>query len=330
MNALRASARPARRRLLGALLLSVLPAAASALIGGSRPIRLVVLEPGGQSDSVARTFEPTLEKALGRDIVVENHGGAGGRIGARLVARAEPDGMTIGVGGANNLVIAGLLKRDIGYDPTRDFTYIAALVSVPFAVGVRVDLGVSTLAELIERARRRPGVLTYGTASVGGSSHLAMAAIEEFFGIELLHVPFRGSTQALNELAAGRIDIVATDLSQLLALAGDRKLCIIAATGSERARAMPEVPTLAEQGMAGFRLEPWYGLYGPAGLPEEFAQQLRSAIAQAQRDPGLVQRIEFRGLQLLPPTEAALRGLIENDRTRYRPLVEKLGLNSMS
>jgi tripartite-type tricarboxylate transporter receptor subunit TctC len=320
-------------RLLGLGALSAVGLASPGVHGSSgdrRPIRILVLEPGGQSDIAARLFEPALERALGRDLVIENRGGAGGRIAARLVAQAAPDGLTLGVGGANNLVLAGLLKRDIGYDPARDLSLIAPLLRVPFAVGVRPALGISTLKDLVWLAAEKPGQVTYGTASIGGSSHLTMAAIEQFHRVSLLHVPFRGSTVALNELAAGRIDVVATDLSQLVPLVQADKLRVIAVTGGRRARAMPDVPSLSEQGMAGFRLEPWYGMYGPAGLPAAFADRLRVAIAEAVRSAEVLRQAEFRGFELLPPTEEALRALVNSDRALFGPLVEKLGLDKLN
>jgi tripartite-type tricarboxylate transporter receptor subunit TctC len=317
-----------RRRLLGAALAGLFAVRAPAQLGTDRrAIRLIALEAGAQIDTVARLFAPTLGRLLGRDLVIENHGGVGGRIAARLVATAPPDGDTLGIGGANNLVMAGLLKRDVGYDPNKDFTFIAALARVPFALGVRRDLGVASVAALVERARSQPGVLTYGSAGVGGSSHLALAAFEYHFQARMLHVPFRSSGLATQEMIAGRIDVVATDLARLLPLEQAGKVLILAVTGAQRARSRPHLPTLAEAGMKDFHLEPWYGLYGPAALPEELSARLEAAVAEASRDPDLNQRVAATGFELLPPTRAALLALIAGDRRRYAELFERLELD---
>jgi tripartite-type tricarboxylate transporter receptor subunit TctC len=317
-----------RRRVLAAL-----GAAGPALLGTrtaaatGRAIRLVALEPGAQTDTVARVFAPAMERALGQEIVIENHGGAGGRIAARIVAQAAPDGLTLGMGGANNLVLAGFLKRDIGYDPERSFTPIAALARVPFAIGVRHELGLGDLAALVARARAQPEALNYGSAGIGGSSHLAMLAVERHFGVRLTHVPYRGSSLAALEMLAGRIDVVATDLSRLLPHAAAGRVRIVAVTGARRSARAPEVSTMAEQGMVGFHLEPWYGLVAPAGLSPAQATRLATAVQAAQADFELRREIEARGMETLTPTADTLVALARGDRMRFAPLVERLDLS---
>jgi tripartite-type tricarboxylate transporter receptor subunit TctC len=294
----------------------------------ARPIKIVVQEAGAQTDAVARVFLPAFAQHLKQDVYIENHGGAGGRIAARIVAQSAPDGLTIGFGGANNLVLAGLLERDIGYDPERDFTYIAALARVPYALAVRHGLEVTNLATLVNYARRHPGQLSFGSAGVGGSSHLTVAAIAQHYDIDLLHVPFRGSNLATIEMISDRLDIVATDIARLLPHANTGKLRVIAVTGASRSSYLPNVPTLEEQGLHGFFLEPWYGMYGPKGLPGKIVDHLTRATRLAFADAGVRSRAEGAGLELLTPTAVTLHSLIASDRRRYAPIVERLNLRS--
>jgi tripartite-type tricarboxylate transporter receptor subunit TctC len=299
---------------------TVLPSSIHAQANSRRSIRVITLEAGSQTDTVARVFLPAIETRLGQDFFVENHGGAGGRIAARMVAHAH-DGHTIGVGGANNLVMAALLGQDIGYDPARDFVYIAALARIPFAIAVRNELPVRNIAELAAHAKRAERELTFGSAGVGGSSHLAVAAVAHARFISLLHIPFRGSNLATNEVVAGRIDIVATDLSRLLPLAESRKLRIVALTGSTRDPRALDIATLSEQGLTGLYLDPWYGLYGPRNMEPELRERLTRAIAEASMDTGVRQRAKSAGIELLPPTRELLESLIASDMRRYTPLI---------
>lgn len=318
-----------RRRFLGAAgfltATSLLPPVAlGSDVSRTRAVRLVVLEAGGQSDMVARTYLPAVAQALGQDVFVENHGGASGRIAARLVAQAAPNGLTVGIGGANNLVLAPLLERDAGYDPANDFTYLCALGRIPFAVGVRTALDVRDLSQLVAAARRQPGALNFGTAGAGGSSHLTVAAIAHHFGVEMLHVPFRSSALATQEMVAGRIDVVATDLARLLPLAQMNKLRIIGVTSARRSSAAPSIPTLAEQGFTRFHIDPWYGAYGPKQIEPTVARRLVDAFASAYNDPAVRRRAESAGLELLTPNHETLKTLVADDLRRYSALLTRL------
>ena len=188
----------------------------------SRTLKIIAQEAGAQTDTVARIFLPALARALNQDVIVENHGGAGGRIAARMVAKASADGNTVGLGGGNNLVLATLLNRDAGYDVGRDFRLIAGLARIPFALAVRNELPVNDINGLVTYAKRRPGKLSYGSAGIGGSSHLTVAMIAHHFQLEMIHVPYRGSNLATTELIADRIDVVATDLARLIPYAHHR------------------------------------------------------------------------------------------------------------
>ncbi len=317
-----------RRRLLQGLLAAT--AAPFAMLplahGNSRAIRLIAQEPGAQTDTVARILLPALEAAMHQDIVIENHGGAGGRIAARTVAMAPPESLIVGLGGANNLVLAGLLGRDIGYDPAKDFSFICAVARVPFAIAVRASLPVANIDELVKQARSNPGKLTFGSAGVGGSSHLAVEAVAQHHHLNLLHIPFRGSSLATHEVVAERVDIVATDLHRLLPLLKSGKVRIIAVTGNTRSKLVPNIPTLHEQGLSGFYLDPWYGLYGPRTLEPSIAARWRIVMREAMSDTATQSRAEAANIELVPPTMETLARWIEADRARYRELARKIDL----
>lgn len=311
--------------LLAAASLSTSPSF-GADVSRSRAIRLIALEIGGQSDMVARTYLPAVAQALGQDVFVENHGGATGRIAARLVAQSAPNGLTVGIGGANNLVLAPLLERDAGYDPATDFTYLCALARIPFAVAVRGGLEVRDLAQLVSAARRQPGALNFGSAGAGGSSHLTVAALAQHFGVDMLHVPFRSSGLATQEMVAGRIDVVATDLARLLPLALADKVRIIGVTGARRSSVAPTIPTLAEQGFTGFHIDPWYGAYAPKQLDPTIARRLVDAFTSAHLDAAVRRRAESAGLELLTPNQETLKALVSDDLRRYSAMLTRLDL----
>jgi tripartite-type tricarboxylate transporter receptor subunit TctC len=297
--------------------------------GNARAAKLISLEPGAQTDSVARLVQPVIEQSLGQEVYIENHGGAGGRIAARIVATARADGLTMGVGGANNLVLAGLIGRDIGYDPRQDFSFICSLARIPFALGVQATLPIHNIGDLVRYARSNPSKLTFGSAGVGGSSHLAVEAIAQHYQLDLLHVPYRGSSLATNDLVAGRIDIVATDLNRLLPLAKGDKLRIIALTGSARAKSAPNITTLHEQGLSGFYLDPWYGLYGPKGLDQDTMVRWTRAATAAYNDKATQARADAIGVELVRPSAETFATWIESDRSRYSALANKLDFRSM-
>jgi tripartite-type tricarboxylate transporter receptor subunit TctC len=194
---------------------------------------------------------------------------------------------------------------------------------------VQTTLPIHDIADLVRYARANPGKLNFGSAGVGGSSHLALEAIAQHYQIDLLHVPYRGSSLATNELIAGRIDVVATDLNRLLPLSKAGKLRIIALTGSARAKSATNIATLHEQGLTGFYLDPWYGLYGPKGLDKEIANRWTRAAIDAYNDKSTQARADAVGVELVPPSAQTLAKWIDSDRTRYSTLAGKLDLRSM-
>ena len=229
-----------------AAIIAVAPAAGGfAQSFPARPIKLVIPQPaGGHSDAIGRIVGPRLAEILQQPVVIDNRGGAGGTIGAELVARAPRDGYTLLLGGSNNLAIAVAMGMDTRYDPVRDFVPVGGVASIPYALAVRAGIPASTMAELLAYARAHPGRLNYGSSGVGSTSSLALEWIKSAAGVAIVHVPYRLTAQAVLALLGGEIDVIVTDLSLLAPHAKEGTLRILAVAGAKRAAAAPQIPTV--------------------------------------------------------------------------------------
>jgi tripartite-type tricarboxylate transporter receptor subunit TctC len=293
----------------------------------SKPIKLVVaVAPGGPNDVIARAFADVLSDIVKQPVIVENYAGAGGTIGATIVAKTTPDGYTLLVGGAFNLALAPSRHASLAYDPLKDFTALGAIARVPYALAVRSDVPARTLPELIAYARARPGVLSYGSSGVGSNSSLAVELLKSMAEIDILHVPYKGSAPAVTATLGGQIDMVCVDLALLAPHARTGKLRLVASTGVRRAAMAPDLPTAAEQGLPDLVLEPWFGLVAPAGIPVEARETLAAALAQAVRMPVLRERLQQRGYEVIIDTPDSFGALIRSDIGKYARLVEKIGI----
>lgn len=288
-----------------------------------RTVRIVVpYMPGGMADLQARALAEELGRKWTRGVVVENRPGAGGTISAQRVVQSRADGYTLLIGGANNMVLAPLLRRDLAYAPTRDLVPLGGIARVPYGIAVATHVDVADLRELVAHARARPGRLAFGSSGIGSSSHLAIAMLCARADLEMLHVPFRGSPVALNELVSGRIDVLAADLALLLPQARRGKLRLVAVTGPHRAEAAPGVPTVAEQGLPGYAVEPWYALYAPSATPREAVDAVAQALAGALRQGEVPRMLAAQGYEPLPLSAQAIRSLMHDERLRYEAVVD--------
>jgi tripartite-type tricarboxylate transporter receptor subunit TctC len=281
---------------------------------------------GGHSDVIGRTVGQKLAEILKQPVVVDNRGGAGGTIGAALVARAPGDGYTLLLGGSNNLAIALSLPGEARYDPARDFVPIGGVASVPYVLAVSLRVPATTVPELVAYASGHPGRLTYGSSGVGSTSSLAVEWIKSAAGVDIVHVPYRGTGQAVMALLNGEIDMVVTDLSLLGPHAKAGTLRLLAAAGKKRASAAPDLPTVAEQGLPGFAIDAWYGLVAPAGTPPEVIAKLSSALSETLRAPGVRQRFEEMGYEPILDTPAQFGALIRADMDKYATVVKRAGI----
>ena len=248
----------------------------------SEPIRLVVpFPPAGASDIIARPLAQLWQHAERITVVVVNHGGAGGSLGAEDVARAAPDGHTLLMGTVGTQAINVSLYRHLPYDPLRDFTPLALVATAPVAIVVHPSLGVRTLADLVALARRKPGALNFGTGGAGTPGHLTAEMFMAVAAIKLQHVPYRGGGPAITDLLAGNIQMMFEPLQSLLPHVKAGKIRAIAVSSKERSPAVPDVPTIAESGYPDFEATAWWGVFGPAGVPPPIVDTVAGAIKEA-------------------------------------------------
>src|SRR5664279_1939682 len=248
----------------------------------SRPITLIVpYAAGGGNDVMARGVAIPMSKTLGQPIVIENHGGAGGSIGTRQVATAAPDGYTLGLGGTGTLAIDPTLYPNAGYDPRKDFAPVGLIATNPMIIVVNPSLPAKNVRELIALAKAQPGKLNYASAGKGSGIHLGTVLFADTAGIELIHVPYRGSGPALTDLLGGHVSIYFSSLPPAIGLVKDGKLRALGVTGLKRSPILPDVPTVAEQGLPGFEAVLHYGIVAPAGTPRPIIDKLNAALREA-------------------------------------------------
>jgi tripartite-type tricarboxylate transporter receptor subunit TctC len=291
-----------------------------------RPIKILVAEAGTQSDVMARAIAPSLERALGQPVVIDNRGGAGGTIAVQRLVQARSDGYTLLVGGINNVVLATLLRPDLPYAPATDLVPLGGIARVPYGIAIGNHIPAKNLGEFIAYARAHPGTLTFASSGTGSSSQLAIELLKSYAALDMLHVPYRNNILAIPDLISGRIDVLAADLAVLKRQAKQANIRLIANAGARRADAMPELPTVAEQGVAGYAIEPWYGLFAPAGIPADLAALLSRTLANALRFNDVREQFALQGYEPLELSGEALRVLMETETMKYRRLLDGAGI----
>lgn len=301
-----AADRSSRRAVLVVLLLGI---ASGAGLGAafaqpfpSRPIRLVVpFPPGGPTDIVARPLAQMLGESLKQSVIVDNRGGAGGLIGADLVAKSPPDGYTLLMGTVGTNAINGALYRKLPYDPVRDFTAITLVASAPIAVVVNPRAGIASVKDLIAQAKSNPGKMSFGSAGNGTPGHLTGEMFATAAGVSLQHVPYKGSAPAITDLLGNQIPMMFDPLQSVIQHVRSGKLRALAISGRNRSPALPDVPTLGEAGVKDFESTAWWAVFGPANMPAEIARTLRNEIERIVRSDAFEQKLGNLGVQ--PSTE---------------------------
>ena len=325
-----AAERRAVLRALAATALLLLPgrAAAQAVPEGwpSRALRLIVpFPPGGATDLLARLLADRLGPQLGQAVVAENRGGAAGNIAAEFATRAPPDGYTLFFGTVGTASINLSLYPRLNYRP-EDLIPIALWADLPNAISVAAKISpYQTLGQLIEAARARPGALSFASAGSGTTLHLTGELLKAKAGIDLLHVPFRGGQDSINQLLGGRVDVSINNLPTAIALIRAGEMRALAVTGASRSPAIPEVPTVAEQGLPEFEATSWFGLQVPRGTPEPIQARLNAALNAALADPQTRERIEHLGARPRGGTAEEYAAFIRTEQVKWADIIRRSG-----
>jgi len=292
-----------------------------------KPIRFVVgLAPGGGVDFTARTIATRLSGALGQPVVVDNRAGAGGSIAANIVARSAADGYTMLLGSRSNFVIDALINKNLGYDPRRDLAAVTLATSQSMVLVVHPAVPAKSVAELIALAKSQPGRLTYASGGSGTGTHLAGELFARLAGINILHVPYKGGSQSMVDLIAGQINLIFQSLPTATPHIKAGRIRALAVTTARRAVLLPELPTVAESGLAGYEADNWYGIAVAAKTPPALVQKLNGGIVTVLNTPDVRQALLAQGLEPAPGTAAAFTAHINTDFEKWGKLVSDIGL----
>ncbi|MGX9962028.1 Bug family tripartite tricarboxylate transporter substrate binding protein [Roseomonas sp. F4] len=295
-----------------------------------RPVRLVVpFTPGGSTDILARALGAELQETFGQPFVVENRAGAGGTLGSEIVARATPDGYTLMMGHIGTLAVNPALYRNLSFDTVTSFAPIVLVANVANILAVNTrKLPITTAQELIARAKANPGAITYGSGGNGSAAHTAVVAFCLATGIELTHVPYRGTGPMMNDLIAGQIDMTMTGGPPILPPVRSGLLRAIGVSSLQRLSSASDIPTLDEQGVTGFDAVQWYGLVAPAGTPRPIIDRLNAASATALRGAKLQPRLAAEGADAAPGTPEQFRDMIISERDRWGEVIRRANVTN--
>jgi tripartite-type tricarboxylate transporter receptor subunit TctC len=302
---------------VGALVLGLglgLPGLAQADTWPSRSIRFFVPFPaGGSTDAVARAMQPALEKILGQTVVVENRAGAGGTLGVDAVAKAPPDGYTIGLAGAGALGVNIGERTKRSYDPFKDLAPISRAAESPFIMVANPSLSIKDVADVIKLAKADPGRLAIGHGGNGTAMQLAALMFVTMADVKINLVPYRGTAPAVTDAIAGHVQLAIADPPPSMGAISDGKLKAIAVTSKQRFSVFPDVPTFEELGLNGFELTGWFGVVAPAAAPKDIVAKLNAAVVAALKDPEVARRIRTVGMEPTPTTPEGLTSYLQAD-----------------
>ena len=293
----------------------------------NKVVRVIVPRaPGGLVDIVARVYVQSLGERLGQQVIVDNRPGAGGTIAGELAMRAAPDGHTLFVSTQDSLVLTPILRKKPPYDALRDFTQISLLFTTPLYLFVHPSVPAKSVQELIALARANPGKLTYASLGVGSTQHLAAELFKSRTKLDIVHIPYKSTSQALIEQQAGQVDINFTAGPSLFPHVATGKLRVLASTGLKRSSLRPKLPTVSESGVPGYETEPWYGLSGPAGLPPRIVERLNRETNEILRSAAMRERFAADDLQPQPGTPKDFDARIRTDLPLWTKTMREAGL----
>jgi tripartite-type tricarboxylate transporter receptor subunit TctC len=292
----------------------------------SKPVRLIIgFPPGGATDLVARALQPRMSAALGHQVVIDNRPGANGIIAGELTAHADPDGHTILLGHIGMLIISPAIQK-VPYDPFKDFAPVGLTVSLQNIIIAHPTMPAKTLKEMIALAKTKPGQLNYATSGIGSPGHLAAVLLESMAGIKLSHIPYKGGGPAITDLLAGHVPMSFAVISTGVPHVQAGKARGIAVTGSKRAEAVPDVPTVAEAGVAGYAATNWYGFLAPPKTPKAVIDRINREMTAALKAPEVIEGLKARGIDATPSSPAEFAAFIQAEDRKWTPIIRQAGI----
>lgn len=311
--------------LLGCAMLAV-STLASAQAYPNKPVRIIVpFAVGGIADTFARVIAQRLSDSYGQPFVVENRGGAGGNIGADLVAKAPPDGHTLVMGNIGTHAVNPFLMKSTPFDPLKDFAPIAHVLEAEGLLVVHPSLPVKSVPELISHAKANPGKLSYASGGVGTTSHLAGELFKSLAGVQMVHVPYKGNSPAITDVMGGQAQMIFATMPTVIQQAKAGRLRSIAVIGETRSKAIPEVPTIGET-LAGFAVSNWIGLFAPAGTPPEIVARLNADVQKIMQAPDVEQRLEAQGSKFVPTTPESFAKFQHSEAEKWGKAIREAGI----
>jgi len=294
-----------------------------------RPIRIISpFATGGIADTFARIIGKHLSTAWGQPVVVENRTGAGGNIGADLVARAAPDGYTLVMGNNGTHAVNASLFANMPFDPIKDFTPVALVIEAEGLLVVPPSEPYNSVQDIIRAAKADPGKLSYGSGGIGTTSHLAGELFKSKAGVNLTHVPYKGNMESINDLVAGRTSMAFATMPTVLPFVKEGRLKAIAVIENQRSSALPDVPTVAESGVPGFDVKNWIGLFGPAGMPASITDKLNAEVQRIMKLPELQPQLASAGARFTPTTPEEFARFVKAERKTWSGIIETAGIKA--
>ncbi|MCW5604285.1 MAG: tripartite tricarboxylate transporter substrate binding protein [Burkholderiales bacterium] len=292
----------------------------------TKPIRLIVpFAAGGPMDIMSRAIGERLTTAWGQQVVIDNRGGAGGGIGVELAARSTPDGHTLLTGHIGTHAVNASLYDKLGYDPVKDFAPITLIATLPLGLFVHQSVPAKSVRDLIATAKARPGQINFATASSGGPTHMAAEMLKSMAGISIVHVPYKGNAAALNALVAGESHMMFSNLLTGMPHVRTGRLNVLAVSSGKRSPQAPDLPTIAESGVPGYDITPWYGILAPAGTPRAVVMKLNHEVVRIVESPEMKSRFVTQGVDLTTSTPEEFADLIRTEIPKWRKIVRDSG-----
>ena len=295
----------------------------------TRPVTIIVpFAPGGSTDVLARVLANKLTKAWGQQVVVDNRTGAGGNVGANAVAKASPDGYTLGMGSIGTHAVNASLYASMPYDTVKDFAPITLVAEVGLLLVVHPSVPVNSVEELIAYAKANPGKLNYASGGNGASQHLAMELFKNMTGTEMAHIPYKGSGNAIGDLVGGQVQIMFGDMPLVLPYVQQGRLRALAFAGTKRSAAAPDIPTVDEAGVKSYAASAWYGLFAPASTPAPIVEKVNAAVVKALAEPDTADFLMKQGAEAVGNTPAQFTAFQKREMDKWGKLIKVIGLRN--